>query len=259
MFMIKNLIATRLPLEHIAEKIKTLDMTAQIKQLIADLDVQHKVATAQSRRAAIMNMTNPHTGTITLHCTSVGNISIKALASNTASSQLYSVPGQSILFALDLPFEIQQYTLNTHQLEKTDTSIVDPCNPLIIDGNRTLFDYSQRGEKQPALIGRINFPDRSADISVFDPASLRKTAWLPHDNSAARYLVSLELLETIEDPGVVRVAGELIYHYHPAVAWKAFQMLYRADPQNALSYVPLLKKREDARLDNLLRPLELAA
>ncbi|WP_223471609.1 MULTISPECIES: hypothetical protein [unclassified Pseudomonas] len=257
--MIKNLIATRIPLERIAEKIKTLDMTAQVKQLIADLDIQHNVATAQSRRAAIMNMTNPHTGTITLHCTSVGNISIKAPASNTASSQLYSVPGQSILFALDQPFEIQQYTLKTHQLEKTDTSIIDNCNPLIIDGNRTLFDYSQRGEKQPALIGRINFPDRSADINVFDPVSLRKTAWLPQDNSTARYLLSLELLETIQDPEGVRVAGELIYHYHPAVAWKAFQMLYRADPQNALSYVPSLKKRKDARLDNLLRPLELAA
>ncbi|MFQ6557469.1 hypothetical protein Q7F05_16105 [Pseudomonas sp. Lb2C1-1] len=257
--MIKNLIATRLPLEHIAEKIKTLDMTTQIKQLIADLNAQHKVATAQSRRAAIMNMTNSHTGTITLYCTGVANISIKTPAFNTASSQLYSVPGQSILFALDQPFEIQLYTLNTHQLEKTDISIIDNCNPLIIDGNRTLFDYSQKGEKQPALIGRINFPDRSADISVFDPVSLRKTAWLPHDNSAARYLVSLELLETIQDPGGVRVARELIYHYHPAVAWKAFQMLYRADPQNALNYAPLLKKLESARLDNLLHSLVQAA
>nr|BFE89809.1 hypothetical protein GCM10020185_03450 [Pseudomonas brassicacearum subsp. brassicacearum] len=56
--------------------------------------------------------------------------------------------------------------------------------------------------------------------------------------------MSLELLETIQDPEGVRVAGELIYHYHPAVAWKAFQMLYRADPQNALSYVPSLKKTQ---------------
>jgi len=258
MFMIRNLIATRLPPEHVAQIITTLDMTAQIKQLIEDLYARQNFATAQSRRAAIMNMTNPHTGTITLHCTDIGNISIKAPALNNTSSQLYSVPGQSILFALDRPFEVQQYIIDRHQLEKADTRIVDNNNPLVIDGSRTLFDYSQQGRKQVGLIGRINFPDRSSDISVFDRASLRKTAWLPHDGSAARYLVSLELLETIQDPGGARVAEELIYHYHPAVAWKAFQMLYRADPQNALNYLPLLKKLKNTRLDNLLRPLERA-
>ncbi|WP_251010262.1 hypothetical protein [Pseudomonas fluorescens] len=257
--MLNNLITTKLPPEHIADKIKTLDMTAEINQLITHLGVQSTLATTQSRRAAIMNITNLHTGTITLHSTSIGNISIKALTAETASSPLYSVPGQSVVFAVDRPFKVQRYTLSAHQLEKSDVVIIDKNNPLIIDGGRTVFDYLPLGPEPGGLTGRINWPDRSADISVFHRVSLRKVAWLPHDESAARYLVSLELLETIQDPERTRVAEELVYHYHPAVAWKAFQVLYQADPQIALNYVPLLKQHQDTRLDNLLAPLEKAA
>ncbi|MCQ6259735.1 hypothetical protein [Pseudomonas sp. Q11] len=257
--MLNNLIATKLPPEYIAEKIKTLDMTTEINQLTTHLGIQSTFATAQSRRAAIMNITNLHTGTITLHRTSIGNISIKALTTETDSSPLYSVPGQSIVFAVDRPFKVQRYTLSTHQLEKSDVVIIDKKNPLIIDGSRTVFDYLPLGPESGGLMGRINWPDRGTDISVFHRVSLRKVAWLPHDESAARYLVSLELLETIQDPERTRVAEELVYHYHPAVVWKAFQVLYQADPQIALSYVPLLKKRQDTRLDNLLSPLEKAA
>ncbi|MBT2295985.1 hypothetical protein J7E61_23940 [Pseudomonas fluorescens] len=234
-------------------------MTAEINQLITHLGVQSTLATTQSRRAAIMNITNLHTGTITLHSTSIGNISIKALTAETASSPLYSVPGQSVVFAVDRPFKVQRYTLSAHQLEKSDVVIIDKNNPLIIDGGRTVFDYLPLGPEPGGLTGRINWPDRSADISVFHRVSLRKVAWLPHDESAARYLVSLELLETIQDPERTRVAEELVYHYHPAVAWKAFQVLYQADPQIALNYVPLLKQHQDTRLDNLLAPLEKAA
>ena len=257
--MIKTLISTHRPPEEIAEQIKTLDMTAQINQLIAELNNQPTFATARSRRAAIMNITNLHTATITLHCTNIGNISIKPLASVDVSSQLYSIPGQSILFAVDRPFDVQRYTLKGPRLEKADTVRIDKNNPLVIDGSRTLFDYCRPAQTNTGLMGRINLPDRSADIGVFDRASLRKIAWLPHDDSASRYLVSLELLETVQDPERSRVAGELVYHYHPAVAWKAFQVLYRAKPQDALNYIALLKKHRDSRLDNLLQPFEQAA
>lgn len=256
LFMIKTLISRKLSPEHIAETIKTLDMAAQISQLIVDLKHQPGFATARSRRAAIMNMTNPHTGTLILHSTHVGNISIKAPRLSGTASRLYSVPGQSILFAIDQPFEVQLYTINAHQLEKTDICLIDQNNPLVVDGRQILFDYRQ---PDGGLVGRINLPDRAADIGVFDRVSLRKIAWLPHDESTARHLVSLELLETVQDPERARVAGELIYHYHPAVAWKAFQMLYRVDPQTAVSHVALLKKHRNARLDSLLQPFEQAA
>ncbi|UZE21909.1 hypothetical protein LOY67_17840 [Pseudomonas sp. B21-056] len=257
--MIKHLINKKFPPEYIAEEIKTLDMTAQVNQLISQLSNQPTFAEAQSRRATIMSMSNPHTGTLLLHCTNIGNISISTATLHNVLSPLYSVPGQSILFALDQPFEIQRYICHEDQLEKLDMVTVDAKNPLIIDGSRTLFDYARAERQSATLTGRINLLDRSADISVFDRVSLRKIAWLPHDESAARFLVSLELLDTLRDPKGPKVAEELVYHYHPAVAWKAFQMLYRADPHTALNYVPLLKKLKNPRLDNLLFPLEQAA
>ncbi|TWC21059.1 MULTISPECIES: hypothetical protein [unclassified Pseudomonas] len=257
--MIKNLISENFSPEHIAEEIKTLDMTAQVNQLVSHLNSQPSFTKAQSRRATIMNISNPHTGTLLLHCTSIGNISIRTHTPDSALSPFYSVPGQSILFALDQPFEVQLYTRHEQQLEQLDRVIVDQENPLIIDGSRTLFDYAPTELEAARITGRINLLDRSADISVFDRVSLQKIAWLPHDESAARFLVSLELLETLGDPGGSKVAEELIYHYHPAVAWKAFQLLYQADPHKALNYVPLLRKLKNPRLDNLLSPLEKAA
>ena len=258
MIMIKNLISEKNSPTDIAKTIKELDMTSEARQLISQLMAEPAFATAQSRRATIMNITNTHTRTLVLHKTNKVNISIKLSKFDPTPAPLYSVPGQSILFALDQPFEIQRYTVKEGRIEKADIATIDQKNPLIIDGHHTLFDYIQTRREPAKLTGRINFPNRAMDISVFDRVSLRKIAWLPHDESAARYLVSLELLETIQDPEMHKVAGELIYHYHPAVAWKAFQILYRTDRLNALNYVQLLKKHQNARLDDLLRPLEAA-
>ncbi|WP_238349516.1 hypothetical protein [Pseudomonas sp. SWRI179] len=257
--MIKNLITHDMPLEDLAAKIKNLDMTAEINQLITELHTPVQPATKHTRNAAILNMTNPHTATITLYRTNIGNISIKKI--QAMPSRLYSVPGKSILFSLNRqPIKIHSYHLRNDELEKGKTIIIDDQHPSIIDGHRALFDYSLiNREPCGALVGSINFPDRLLDIQVFDRTTLRKVAWLPHDESAARYLVSLELLETIHDPRGIKVAEELIYHYHPAVAWKAFQMLYRADPQKSRAYTPLLEKRQDTRLNNLLRSVETVA
>ncbi|MBO1538397.1 hypothetical protein [Pseudomonas sp. OA65] len=257
--MIKNLIAKNFSPAHIAKTIKTLDMTSETRQLISQLTAEPDFTRGQFRRAKIMSVTNPHTGTVILHQTSIGNISVKSPTFDSASSALYSVPGQSILFALDQPFEIQRYTLSEQCIEKADRVIVDKKNPLVIDGRHTLFDYVQTSPQPATLTGRVNLPNRADDISVFDRITLRKIAWLPHDESASRYLVSLELLETIQDPDGVKVAEDLIYHYHPAVVWKAFQILYKADRQKALMHIPLLKKHKSARLDSLLDPLEAAA
>ncbi|WP_238964460.1 hypothetical protein [Pseudomonas sp. AF32] len=257
--MIKNLISNPLPLEDIMKRIKTLNMATEINELVTTLCNNETLATAQSRRATIMRMVNPHTNTLTLHCTGIGNITLTTITHNRPSPHLFSVPGKSILFALDQPFEVQRYARHDNELEKTDLVTVSPNKPLVIEGSRTVFDYGQVHRASTGLAGRINLLNKSSDIGVFDRTSLKKVAWLPHDESAARYLVSLELLETIRDPKVATVAEELIYHYHPAVAWKAFQLLYQAAPQHASGYIPLLKKHQSSRLDQLLGPLEMAA
>lgn len=258
--MIRTLISKKLTPIEITALIKTSNMTAEIKGLISNLNVQPTFTSPVSRRAAIMNITNPHTGTVTLHCTDIGNISIKAPQPLSLPSPLYSVPGQSILFAINKqPFKIQLYTVADDRLIMSNTVIVDESNPLPIDGTQTLFDCDPMGQGHNVFIGSINLPDRSADIGVFDRTSLRKIAWFPHDDSAARYLVSLELLEAAQDPETGKVAEELIYHYHPAVAWKAFQVLHQADRQAALHYMPLLRNLQNSRLNHLLDQLKEAA
>lgn len=253
--MIKTLLNPEMTPSQLISRIKTLNMSVEIKKLTEQLPKQSAIMDS-TYRADILRLTNTHTGTLTLHYNNSGNISLKVPDNAPASEHLYSVPGNSVLFAINAEsFSIQLYELEDEHLTPAQRVTVDASNPLFIDGTKVLFDSNPTGNGHPAFIGSINLPDRSADISVFDRATLNKIAWFPHDDSAARYLVSLELLEAAQDPGSRKVAEELIYHYHPAVAWKSFQMLYQTDPQVALSYVPMLKNLQNSRLNLLLDPL----
>ncbi|MBV4465846.1 hypothetical protein KVG95_21190 [Pseudomonas sp. SWRI79] len=250
--MIAELISKETAPEQIIAIIKSLNMTMEVEKLIDRLHDQKELTDANSRRAAILDIVNPHTHTLTLHCSAFGNISLKAPHASK-SSALYSVPGYSILFAINhQSFPLQRYRLTEEQLTINDSVTISEGNPVLIDGRHTLFDCHSAGNSHQVFIGSINLPDRSADISVFDRESLRKIAWFPHDDSAAHYLVSLELLEAAQDPGAGKVAAELIYHYHPAVAWRAFQVIYQQDRQTALQRVPLLRQLKNPRLDHLL-------
>ncbi|MGL6246677.1 hypothetical protein [Pseudomonas sp.] len=257
--MIKTLLNPDLKPSEILTSIKALNMSTEVKNLADELPKQTAHTGDSSHSAEILRLTNTHTGTLTLHCNKSGNISLKAPDNAAASEQLYSVPGNSILFAINAEsFSVQLYALEEDHLIREELVVVDSSNPLFIDGTKVLFDSNPTGNGHPAFIGSINLPDRSADISVFDRASLSKVGWFPHDDSAARYLVSLELLEAAQDPEACRVAEELVYHYHPAVAWKAFQVIQQTDPQAALSYVPLLRNLQNNRLDFLLDQSEAA-
>lgn len=257
--MIKNLLNPDLKPDQLITCIKTTNMGSEVKILADQLSEPEADTENLSRHAAIMKATNIHTGTLTLYCNKNGNISLKAPDNASAPEQLYSVPGNSVLFAINgQSYSIQLYRLDGEYLTRAEQVIVDAENPLFIDGSKMLYDSNPNGNGHPAFIGSINLPDRTADISVFDPHSLRKIGWFPHDDSAARFLVSLELLEAAQDPGACKVAQELIYHYHPAVAWRAFQMINRTDRQAALSCAPLLRNLQDSRLNYLLDQCEAA-
>ncbi|MGV8890269.1 MAG: hypothetical protein ACOH2P_20005 [Pseudomonas sp.] len=257
--MIKTLLDSDLTPSQLITRIKTLNMSAEVKKLADQLPKPTARTFDSSHRAEIMRLTNTYTGTLTLHCNKSGNISLKAPDNAPASEQLYSVPGNSVLFAINAEsFSIQLYDLEDEHLTRGKLVIVDASNPLFIDGTKILFDSNPTGNGHPAFIGSINLPDRSADISAFDRATLNKIAWFPHDDSAARYLVSLELLEAAQDPEALRVAEELIYHYHPAVAWKAFQVIQQTDLLAALHYVPQLRNLQNSRLNLLLDQSEAA-
>ncbi|NUU38278.1 hypothetical protein [Pseudomonas sp. C2B4] len=251
--MIKNLLNPDLTPSQIINSIKKLNMSIEVKNLANQLPKQTAHTTDSFHHAEIMKLTNTHTGTLTLHCNQHGNISLKVPDHAPTPGQLYSIPGKSVLFAINAgSFPIQLYELEDEHLTRGERVIVDASNPLLIDGTQQLFDSNVNGTGHFAFIGSLNFPDKNADIYVFDRVSLQKTAWFPHHDSAARYLVSLELLEAAQDPGAGKVAEELIYHFHPAVAWKAFQMIHRVNPATALGYAPLLRNLQNTRLNDLL-------
>ncbi|SMQ22422.1 hypothetical protein SAMN04488483_0328 [Pseudomonas helmanticensis] len=257
--MINNLLNPDLTPSQLTNSIKTLNMSAEIKNLANLNSKQTANVFDPAYRAAIMSLTNTHTGTLTLHCNEHGNISLKVPDTAPPSAQLYSVPGNSVLFAINSEsFPIQLYELDDEHLVLAERVMVDAANPLFIDGTKVLFDSNPTGDGHPAFIGSVNLPVRSADISVFDRETLSKVAWFPHDDSAARYMVSLELLEATADPDAIKVAKELIYHYHPAVAWKAFQLIRNTDQRTASEYVPLLKNLQNRRLDFLLEQSQAA-
>ena len=251
--MIETLLSSEFVPAQLMATLKKLDTTLNIHRLIETLQKNTANPDRASQSATIMKVTNLHTGTLVLHCNEHGNISLKAPDSARASPLLYSVPGKSFLFAINhQSFPVQLYERQLDQLIPAQKITVDSDNPLFIDGAMNLFDSNPEGVGHQAFVGSINLPDRGKDIDVFDRHSLRKIAWFPHDDSAARYLVSLELLEAVNDPQAAKVAEELIYHYHPAVAWKAFQVIQNVDPIAAQRHVPLLRKLQHTRLNYLL-------
>lgn len=258
--MIETLLDNQLPPSKLMEMLKNINIESEIKKLINSVQKNTALSDKTAKSAAIMKFTNIYTGTLILHFNESGNISIKAPDNAPQSQLLYTVPGYSILFAIgEKSFPVQLYEILDDHLILGQKIIIDADNPLFIDGSKVLYDSNPQGTGHKAFIGSINLPVRSADIGVFDRSSLCKIAWFPHDDSAARFLVSLELLESVKDPNTATVAEELIYHYHPAVAWKAFQLVQQSDPQAALNYVPILRNLQDDRLNYLLDQCGVAA
>jgi len=256
---LSELLSEQISPEAIADAIKTMDMTWHVRQLFDALPVHGNTSDDNVRRAALLGIVNVATHHLTLHCTEYGNLSVQIPQGSTASS-LYSVPGCTLLFAMnDQSFTVDLYNVFDDHLALKERAVVREGQPLLIEGPHTLFDCHPCTQDHCAIVGSLNWPDRTADISVFDRESLRKIAWFPHDESAARFLVSLELLEATQDPGLGKIAEELIYHYHPAVAWKAFQVIHHLSPQAATHYVPLLRQLDNPHLDGLLDQWSQAA
>ncbi|WP_347905438.1 hypothetical protein [Pseudomonas purpurea] len=199
-----------------------------------------------------MSRTNCQAGTITLASSSRGNVSIKVPGLG-AAAQLYSVPGHCVLFALQPhAYAITRYRIEGECLTRHEHVVVDARHPVHINGAHELFEQTSDGQENAGVIASFNFPDKTADIQVFDRSTLQKTGWFPADDSAARFLTCLELLEGVADPHTFQVAEELIYHYHPGVAWKAFQQIHHASPNRAQQYVRMLGKHHNPRLNTLL-------
>jgi transcription initiation factor IIF auxiliary subunit len=123
--MIKTLLDPDLTPSQLITNIKALDMSVEVKNLADQLPEQTAHTLDSSHRAEIMKLTNIHTGTLTLHCNKSGNISLKAPDNAPTSEQLYSVPGNSVLFAINAEsFSIRLYALKEDHLTRAELVIV---------------------------------------------------------------------------------------------------------------------------------------
>lgn len=246
--MITQLLDNSLPPSSILQYISQSNINHEIKTLIKALNLQKEQSNIDQYKAHILDTANLHTGTLTLHYNETGNISIRMPQDLKQLPSIYSLPGKTFLFTIDnTSFSVQRYTIGDNGLKDNGSIIINGQNPLYIDGAETLYECTSN-----IAYGSLTLVDKQADISVFDRQTLQKIAWLPNDESAARFLVSLELLAAAEDTHRRKVAEELVYHTHPAVAWSAFNAIAEEDRQAALVYAPVMRLLQNDKLNEFL-------
>lgn len=171
---------------------------------------------------------------------------------HTCADHLYSTSGHSIWFApAGFSYELQLYSQGDTELTAPRRVKVTPEAPLLVEGGVTVVDVCP-GETDEHLVFSVNLPISGSDIQVFERKSLSRIAWFPADSEVPRYLLLLEALERIGDPWFERVAGELLYHHHPAVRWQAFLQLMRLTPEHAEHYSEMLNGLADPGLQLML-------
>ncbi|MDH0731760.1 hypothetical protein N5F23_03185 [Pseudomonas sichuanensis] len=171
---------------------------------------------------------------------------------HTRADHLYSTSGYSIWFApAGFSYELQLYSQGETQLSAPRRVTVTPQAPLLVAGGLTVVDTCL-ADTDGHLVFSINLPISGSDIQVFERQSLSRIAWFPADSEVPRYLLLLEALENMGDPGLERVAGELLYHHHPAVRWQAFLQLMRFTPEHLEHYREVLNGLADPGLRQML-------
>lgn len=171
---------------------------------------------------------------------------------HTCADHLYSTSGHSIWFAPEgFSYELQLYSQGDTELTAPRRVQVTPQAPLLVEGGLTVVDVCP-GETKGHLVFSVNLPISGSDIQVFERKSLSRIAWFPADSEVPRYLLLLEALERIGDPWLERVAGELLYHHHPAVRWQAFLHMMRFTPEHVEHYCEMLNGLADPGLRQML-------
>lgn len=171
---------------------------------------------------------------------------------HTRADHLYSTSGHSIWFApAGFSYELQLYSQGDTQLSAPRRVTVTPQAPLLVEGGLTVVDACP-ATTDGHLVFSINLPIAGSDIQVFERKHLSRIAWFPADGEVPRYLLLLQALESIGDPGLERVAGELLYHHHPAVRWQAFLHLMRFTPEHLEHYCEVLNGLADPGLQQML-------
>lgn len=179
-------------------------------------------------------------------------VSLDVTRVRSVAEHLYSTSGYSIWFAprgFDYPLWL--FDRQSDRLCKGVRAQVTPQTPVLIDGANTVVALCP-GERPERLVFSLNLPSPGSDIEVFDRTTLARIAWFPADPQVSRFLVWLDALQRIEDPYLEAVAGELIYHHHSAVRWRAFEVLMRLAPRHVEHYLKVFRSLSDPALDDML-------
>ncbi|BBT39471.1 hypothetical protein WP8W18C01_18120 [Pseudomonas putida] len=170
----------------------------------------------------------------------------------STADHLYSTSGYSIWFAPQ-GFEYPLWLFNRESDRLCNGVKVEVTHqaPVLVDGAFKVVALCP-DERSERLVFSLNLPNPGSDIEVFDRTTLARIAWFPADPQVSRFLVWLDALQRIEDPYLEAVAGELIYHHHSAVRWRAFEVLMRLAPGHLEHYLKVLRSLSDPALDDML-------
>ena len=203
--------------------------------------------TGINKQSRLLDYISSKSQSMLIHKGDVSNISI-CLSTNN-KEHIIQFPGKTLLFSVHEEFKIIKHTTNVenNRIVDNETLTVSKDNSVLIDGDIHAYTFLSNN----VLVGNLSFPERK-DINIFDLSTRKKKYWFPTDSSVARALFTIKAMEELSSIRLLDVAKEYVYHYHPAVAWAAFRVIYRLDYSQREKYKKLILKSGNERTRQLV-------
>lgn len=246
-FLNKDMSAT-----EVLRQVRATDMAGVMRPLPQRLRDRYMALDVVERRAAAINAVSCQAGSLALYANPYGNVEARFPIHAKPVDKLYALPGNVILFSVTgHSYGVTRHVLDKDGLGAGESLIIDANTPRLFVGQDELYtlDASQRST---ACALALNFFDKPRDINVYCKETLKQCAWVPGDQQAQRYLVSLEAMRVIGDPAISRVARKLLHYPHLEVKLAAFEVLWDYDKTSAVEYMPLLKGLNESGINALL-------
>lgn len=192
--------------------------------------------------------------TFTINYDDKCNISITIPVAN-GNDYIMTYPGTTILFPVSHDFSVTYHTIApfSESIAKSEVKRVSAAAPLFVEGNKNIYEFH---EETKGLVANINYPEIKSEIHVYNKKTSAKDFWFLADGNSARFLFILEALNSVGDEGILDVAREIIYHYHPAVQWEAYRIIHELAPHERDFYKKILLKSKNPKLASLVRDIE---
>ncbi|MDH5929535.1 MULTISPECIES: hypothetical protein [Vibrio] len=200
------------------------------------------------KQAKLLSCISSKSKSILIHKGEVSNISL--CLSNNEEKNIIQFPGITILFSVHQTFSIEKHTTNAdnNMIVSSEILTISQNTPALIDGSKNAYSFLESS----VLVGNLSFP-KNSDINVFDSSTGEKKYWFTTDNAVLRALFTMTAMESLDSSHLLDVAKEYIYHYHPAVAWHAFRIIYEFKDKDINKYKSLILKSGNSRTQQLIK------